>query len=114
VAILNKGKIIQMGTAAELSIDLFKAQELKICTSNSIPIEIIDDMQKFSFIKNFTINGHDLILKLENIDDNTPDVMEFLQQNKIRIVEVVRTKHSLEEIYLSLMSQKYEKVGEWN
>jgi hypothetical protein len=49
---------------------------------------------------------------LKDIDEYTPEIVEFLVKQGIRITEVKRETHSLEEIYLTLMSEKEKKEAE--
>jgi ABC-2 type transport system ATP-binding protein len=114
VAIINKGKIVRMGTSAELSKEIFGSQELIVSAKNIISNDVIKHIQEFDFVEHIREdkdNGQ-LFIHLKDIDEYTPEIVEFLVKQGIRITEVKRETHSLEEIYLTLMSEKEKKEAE--
>jgi ABC-2 type transport system ATP-binding protein len=111
VAILSKGKIKRIGTASELSKEIFGAQELCISTKNEIPNAIIEDFKQLDFVENVRKEKEEklIYIHLKDIDENTPEIIDKLVKNGSKILEVKRTSHSLEEIYLTLMSESEKK-----
>ncbi len=111
VAIINTGKIVQMGTAAQLDKDLFGAQELLIQAKDALPQNLVAELQRLEFVKNVQANHTRLTVRLQDIDANAPDVIECLTKGGVRILEVQRNRHSLEEIYLTLMADSRNGAG---
>lgn len=111
VAILNKGKIMRIGTASELSKDLFGAQELKISVKNIIPKDIFDNISDLSFIEQYRVDDKDLIIHLKDFEENTPEIVDYLVKKGVKILGVQRMSHSLEEIYLKLMSEPEKSIN---
>ncbi len=111
VAIINAGKIVQMGTAAQLDKDLFGAQELLIQVKDALPQNLVAELQRLEFVKNVQANHTRLTVRLQDIDANAPDVIECLTKGGVRILEVQRNRHSLEEIYLTLMADSRNGAG---
>lgn len=111
VAIINTGKIVQMGTAAQLDKDLFGAQELLIQVKDALPQNLVAELQRLEFVKNVQANHTRLTVRLQDIDANAPDVIECLTKGGVRILEVQRNRHSLEEIYLTLMADSRNGAG---
>lgn len=107
VAILSKGKIKRIGTSAELSKDIFGAQELFISAKNEITPTILEDIKNFDFVENVRkeSNINALYIHLKDIEEYTPEIVDKLVKNGVKVLEVKRTSHSLEEIYLTLMSE---------
>lgn len=114
VAIINAGKIVQMGTAAQLDKDLFGAQELSIQVKDALPPNLVAELQGLEFVKNVQANHTRLTVRLQDIDANAPDVIECLTKGGARILEVQRNRHSLEEIYLALMADARNSAGRGN
>ncbi len=111
LAIINAGKIVQMGTAAQLDKDLFGAQELSIQVRDSIPPNLVAELQRLEFVKNVRANHTHLTVRLQDIDANAPQVIDCLTKGGGRILEVQRNRHSLEEIYLALMADARNSAG---
>lgn len=113
VAILSKGKIKRIGTSSELSKDIFGSQELYINAKNDISQTLIEEIKNFDFVENIRKerNLNAIYIHLKDIDEYTPEIIDKLVKNGIKILEVKRTSHSLEEIYLTLMSES-EKIKE--
>ncbi len=114
VAIINAGKIVQMGTASQLDKDLFGAQELSIQLKDALPPNLVTELQRLEFVKSVQANHTRLTVRLQDIDANAPDVIDCLTKGGARIVEVQRNRHSLEEIYLALMVDARNSAGRGN
>jgi len=113
VAILKEGKIMRIGTASDLSREIFGAQELIVNVKEMISSEILQKISELDFVENcrFIEDYNQLNIHLKDVDEYTPEIIEILVKKKIKILEVKRLSHSLEDIYLTLMSEP-EKGGE--
>ncbi|MBD3352694.1 MAG: ATP-binding cassette domain-containing protein [Candidatus Lokiarchaeota archaeon] len=113
VAILNKGKILRMGSASELNKDIFGSQELLIKTKSPIPRDLLAAISDLDYIKNVRVDESleaNLYLHLSNLECYTPEIVKLLVNNNIPIMEVRPQSHSLEEIYLTLMKETNEDL----
>ena len=113
VAILKEGKIMRIGTSSELSREIFGAQELIVNVKEMISGEILRKINEFDFVENcrFVEHNNQLKIHLKDVNEFTPEIVEVLVQNGVKILEVKRMSHSLEDIYLTLLSEP-EKGGE--
>ena len=111
VAILKEGKIMRIGTASELSKEIFGTQELIIKVKNTISDDILNKLNKLDFVEHTRFENKLLTVNLKDVDEYTPDIVNILVKNDVKILEVKRISHSLEDIYLTLMSEP-EKSGE--
>ncbi|OLS16154.1 MAG: ABC transporter ATP-binding protein [Promethearchaeota archaeon CR_4] len=111
VAIINAGKIVQIGTAAQLDNDLFGAQELSIQVKETLPANLVAELQRLTYVKSLQANHTRLTMHLVDIDVNAPDVIECLTKGGAKILEVQRARHSLEEIYLALIADTRNTAG---
>jgi ABC-2 type transport system ATP-binding protein len=111
VAILKEGKIMRIGTASELSKEIFGTQELIVHVKNPISEDILSELNKLDFVEHSRFENKSLTVNLKDVDEYTPEIIELLVKNGIKILEVKRLSHSLEDIYLTLMSEP-EKGGE--
>jgi len=106
VAILDLGKIKRIGEPSELGKDLWDAQELRCSLKDPISSKINSSLSKLDYIKKYKIEDKDIIIYSDNIDEITPRIIKELVRLDANILEVRRTVHSLEEIYLRLMNEK--------
>lgn len=113
VAILNKGKIVQMGSAEELGQGLFGTNELRVITKDPIPEEVIAGLRNLDFLTNAQVDGTCLIVRLRNLEEHAPDIVDYLNASGVKVAEVVRVNHSLEDIYLALMADSNKTVEGW-
>jgi len=108
VAILDLGRIKRIGTPAELSRDLWDTQEMVCSLKNPVSSQIQARLSQLDYIKNFTSRNNQIFIYSEDINETTPKVIKEIVDLGGQILEVKRTVHSLEDIYLKLMDEKPE------
>lgn len=109
VAIIDKGKIKRLGKPADLERELFKSGSLTINSTASISRGIRDEVQELFDLK---ISGEGakmtLYIEPDSADAITPEIVKYLVSKDIPILQVMRDKHSLEDVYLKLMGEEEE------
>jgi len=106
VAILDLGKIKRIGTPAEIRKDVFKTQEM-ICTLKSPVTQQVKDMlSQLDFIKQYRVENDKIFVYSDDINEATPIIVKKLVNLNANILEVGRTVHSLEDIYIKLMEDE--------
>ena len=106
VAILDEGKIKRIGTPAELSGELWDTQET-ICTlSGAVSPQIEKAIAGLEYIKQYRVENNEIYLYSEDANVTTPLIVKKLVELGAQILEVNRTVHSLEDIYLKLMEDE--------
>jgi len=103
VAILDLGSIKRIGTPSELSKDLWDTQEMVCTLKNPVTNEIKEKLASLKFIKSFNIEQNKISIYSEDTDESTPEVIKEIVALGGKILEVKRTVHSLEDIYIKLM-----------
>lgn len=103
VAIIDQGRIKRIGTANEISKNLWEFQVLEIKLKN-LSDPIVSALSKFEFVKEvFPVDGN-IRLHLKDPESYTPEIIEKIVQLGGKILEVKPIEHSLEDIYVKLMS----------
>ena len=78
-----------------------------VCTlKNPITTQIQEKLSQLDYIKNFSIKENQIFVYSEDIDETTPKIIKEIVYLGGQILEVKRTVHSLEDIYLKLMDDK--------
>jgi len=95
IAIMDRGKIIALGTGAELKSNL-KGDVITIETQNQRPF-----LQKSpKFVKSVKEHDGKVFLTLENAERKIAKVVEFARKNKVKIESITVQKPSLEDVFL--------------
>ncbi len=103
VAIIDAGKLKRIGTAQELSQELFETQVVE-CHLGKIPSQdVIGKLRNLEGMKNIRENGTSLQFVVNDPKVVTPEIIRLLVLNGVGVLEVMCQQHSLEDIYLKLM-----------
>jgi ABC-2 type transport system ATP-binding protein len=97
-------RLIALDTPHNLRERLFRRQTM-------IKLEFIDDnlievISKLDFVKNYSKEENTLFVELTDPGVNQPELVKNIVEAGGRIIEVTDKKHSLEDIYLSLMNEE--------
>lgn len=106
VAILDLGRIKRIGAPSELSKELWETQEMVCTLKNPIPDDFKANLIKLDFIKQFKIENNKIYFYTTDVNETTPIIVKELVKLGADVLEVSRTVHSLEDIYLKLMDDK--------
>lgn len=106
VGILDEGKIKRIGTPTELSKELWDTQEIVCTLKNPVTSQISEILNGLAFIKQIRIDNNKIYIYVDDADDTTPLIVKELVNIGANILEVNRTVHSLEDIYLKLLKKE--------
>ncbi|MHA1292368.1 MAG: ABC transporter ATP-binding protein [Promethearchaeota archaeon] len=106
VAILDLGKIKRIGTPSELSKELWDSQEMVCTLKNPVNLQIKRKLKDMNFIKQFRIEKNKIYIYSDDANKTTPIIVKELVNLGAEILEINRTIHSLEDIYLKLIEKK--------
>lgn len=98
VAILNEGKLLREGTVKELTTS---EEVYEIETAADIPN--IFSIPEFSGISISQLNANKLSVNVKN-NDELNFVIDYLRKNNVNIKSVKMQKNSLEELFVSLIT----------
>lgn len=99
VLIINKGKMVAMGTPGELEKDTSKSINVEIRLENAD--EVVNALQSMSFRQNDAA----LIFSLKDISE-IPDIVKKIVDAGGKILSVEQEKSTLEDVYLKIMGEK--------
>ena len=97
-------QIVALNTPESLRNQVFR-REVTI-EMNSIIDKIMEDVRKLDFVYNVRQNESKLIVELRDIEKNRPMLIKNIVESGGMIQSVYEEKHSLEEVYLSLMRKE--------
>jgi ABC-2 type transport system ATP-binding protein len=104
IGVIDKGKLLVLGTTAELRSKLSRSNKLLIkCVNRASEVSRI--IQGVKGVKSVQVLlNNKLEIEVSNFIDDTPEIVRSLVENKIGILEVRQTEKSLEDIYKQIMS----------
>ena len=106
IAVIRTG-LIALDTPANLRKRLFRNQiMIKLEDANEKLTQVIS---KLDFVKNYTREDNTLLLEVSEPSKYQPELIKSIVEAGGRIMEVTEKKHSLEDIYLSLLNEE-EKI----
>jgi ABC-2 type transport system ATP-binding protein len=98
-----KSRLVTLDTPNNLRNQLFQRQV--IVEMESVDNRIIDAVRNLDFAQSVNQEASKLIVELTDFDKNRPDLVECIVKAGGKIQSVYENKHSLEEIYLTLIHE---------
>ncbi|HDH07069.1 MAG TPA: DUF4162 domain-containing protein, partial [Thermoproteales archaeon] len=115
IAIINKGRIVAIGTSSELKS---KVRETNIVEIEAIGIrpEVVRVFEKLPLIKRVSHRIRDPIsgvgeirLVFENGVEDLSRVLETVERTELKVLAVRRAEPTLEDVFIELTGEKFEE-----
>jgi len=103
---LFRTKLIALDSPKNLRNRLFQRQV--VVELSSIDKELVEAVRNLNFVQQVEIEKTQLIIELKDFDKNRPELVRRIVQRGGSIQSVSEKKHSLEEIYLTLIKEEKE------
>ncbi len=69
----------------------------------------LDEMNRMPFVKSARISRESLVMEVDSPEDNDPDITAYLVQKGFRVQFIGEIRHSLEDVYLSILEKSKER-----
>ncbi|HBQ28515.1 MAG TPA: multidrug ABC transporter ATP-binding protein [Desulfotomaculum sp.] len=96
-------RLVILDTPYNLRNSLFQRQA--IVELEAVDDNIINKVKSLDFVLNVGKDGRQLIIELKDFDNNRPELIRCIVENNGKIQSVFEKRHSLEEIYLTLIKE---------
>jgi len=106
---LFKTNLVALDTASNLRNQLFKREV--IIEMESVDNKIIEAVETLNFVQGVNKEDKQLVIELTEFDKNRPDLVESIIKAGGRIQSVFERKHSVEEIYMTLIKEEDKEKG---
>ncbi|UCE12681.1 MAG: ABC transporter ATP-binding protein [Candidatus Heimdallarchaeota archaeon] len=105
IGVINKGKLLIIGSASELRSKISKSNKLVVTCLDKVSgyERLLSDLEGILSI-HFLENGHSLEVEVTSFNEITPIIVRSLVEKGVSILEVRPTQKSLEEIYKQIMN----------
>ncbi|MBA7702210.1 Linearmycin resistance ATP-binding protein LnrL [subsurface metagenome] len=103
---LFRTRLIALDSPKNLRNRLFQRQV--VVELSSIDKELVQAVRNLNFVQQVEVEKTQLIIELKDFDKNRPELVRRIVQKEGSIQSVSEKKHSLEEIYLTLIKEEKE------
>ena len=104
VAVINRGRLLAIGSPVELARDLFPGVRL-IVKVDQVPDESIQhSIGQLEMVEEAAFSDKEIHLKIKN-ETMVPDLIQWLVAQNVRIYAVTPQEVSLEEVYFTLQKR---------
>ncbi|MFZ4714143.1 MAG: ABC transporter ATP-binding protein [Bacteriovoracaceae bacterium] len=104
ISIIHKGKIVSSGALNEIEQRFVVGKKIRFELSN-IHQSLIEGIKKFSYVKEALVDGQQLFLHLTGKEERRPELLRYMLEQKVDVLEMVSEKHDLEDIFLELTKE---------
>ena len=105
IAIVNK-RIIDVGTPQSLKASAYGRKVVVKLERMSDPV--LDSITGMDNVKCIESAGNRLVLEVDDPESNNPDIINYIVKAGGRIQFVGEIRHSLEDVYLKMVGEKYD------
>ncbi|NHV46004.1 MAG: ATP-binding cassette domain-containing protein [Candidatus Verstraetearchaeota archaeon] len=106
IAIINKGKIIALGSPEELKTKAEEEHIIEISFSISKDIEEYEDIENqlknLNYVSSISRIGDKFRLYVENTSEVIPIIIDFCRKNNLKIISINTLKPSLEDAFVKI------------
>lgn len=111
IAIIDRGKIVTLGTAEELKRSLGGEMLLFSIESNAVDECLLQQVKKLDLVKDARINNSELSVLSEDAETALPHIIEALRKNQILIGRISVAKPTLDDVFLKYAGTRLEASG---
>jgi len=104
VAVINRGKLLALGSPAELARDLFPGVRLHVKVTQALTDPVQSELRQVEMVEEITMNDMELQIKLRQ-EAQIPDLVAWLVNRNIRVCSVMPQEISLEDVYFTLQKR---------
>jgi len=108
IGIINEGKIVTLGTAAELKRSVGGELITLAAGPNGLPSE---KLRTLEFVQDVIAAEGEVRVVVRDAEAALPKLLEFLRQDGISVARVSMTKPTLDDVFLKYAGTKFEAGG---
>lgn len=100
IAIINRGKIVKIGTAEELKHSVGGEVIQFTVGDYTVAEDVLNRIRGMSLVKDMLIRNSDLVVVVEDAESALPDIMQALRGEGIPVSKISTTKPTLDDVFL--------------
>jgi ABC-2 type transport system ATP-binding protein len=111
IAIIDRGKIVKMGTAEELKRSLGGEVILFNLEENAVKDGLLQKLRKPKIVKDVILNNSELSILVENAESALPQMIDVLRSEGVAPAKISITKPTLDDVFLKYAGTRLEASG---
>ena len=111
IAIINRGKIVKLGSAEELKHSIGGEIILFSLENTKVTEEFLQKVKGLNQVKDVIVNDSELSVLVEEAETALPHLMEFLRNNGVLASKISMTKPTLDDVFLKYAGTRLEASG---
>ena len=111
IAIIDKGKIVKLGSAEELKRSLGGEIITFSLTGNNISEASLKKLRELRFVRDVIVGKAEVSVLVEDAETALPDAIEILRIEKISPEKISITKPTLDDVFLKYAGSRLETSG---
>ncbi|MGB8657972.1 MAG: ATP-binding cassette domain-containing protein [Candidatus Zixiibacteriota bacterium] len=111
IAIIDRGKIVTSGTAAQLK-DSIRRDVIHISArEQSIGEAVLNRIQALGFVNGVTVDNSELTVMVADAETALPGILETLRIEGVPVTKISATKPTLDDVFLKYAGTTFAPVG---
>jgi ABC-2 type transport system ATP-binding protein len=111
IAIINRGKIVKLGSAEELKHSIGGEIILFSLENTKVTEEFLQKIKGLNQVKDVIVNDSELSVLVEEAETALPHLMDFLRNNGVLASKISMTKPTLDDVFLKYAGTRLEASG---
>lgn len=108
IGIINQGKLVKLGTAAELKRSVGGEIVTLSLTANTFALESLKSLE---FVEDVIVAEEEVRVVVQDAEAALPQLLDHLRQDGISVARVAMTKPTLDDVFLKYAGTKFEAGG---
>ncbi|MEM4500809.1 MAG: ATP-binding cassette domain-containing protein [Thermofilaceae archaeon] len=108
IGIINQGKLVKLGTAAELKRSVGGEIITLSLTANTFALESLKSLE---FVEDVIVAEEEVRVVVQDAEAALPQLLDHLRQDGISVARVAMTKPTLDDVFLKYAGTKFEAGG---
>jgi len=111
IAIINRGKVVKLGTSEELKHTVGGEVIVFGVNGNSIGEEVLEAVRGSSLVKDVIFHNSELSVVVENAEMVLPSVIDVLRNKGVPVKKISMTKPTLDDVFLKYAGTRLDSTG---
>jgi ABC-2 type transport system ATP-binding protein len=111
IAIIDRGKIVTLGTAEELKRSLGGEMLLFSIEGSALDEGLLQQVKKLDLVKDAKIDNSELSVLSEDAETALPHIIDALREKRVSIGRISVAKPTLDDVFLKYVGTRLEASG---
>ena len=111
IAIINRGKLVKLGTAEELKHSVGGEVIVFGIDGTDVSDEVLEVIRRSGLVKDAIVHDSELSIVVEDAEIALPSVIDILRNKGISVKKISMTKPTLDDVFLKYAGTRLDSTG---